>query len=460
MEKQNTAESFQNLPVTKAILVNALPAMAAMIMVLIYNLADTFFIGQTHNDILVASVSLATPVFLIFMSVGTVFGMGGTSAISRALGEGKKEYASRICAFCMWGCVAAGLVISGLFLTFMDELLALIGASEQTLEYAREYLTIVSLCGPFVLIANCFNNIIRAEGKSAMAMSGQLVGNLVNVILDPIMILGFGWGIAGAAWATVAGNVIGALIYIGFYLSGKSMLSVNIRLASGKDHVFTEVMAIGIPASLNTILMSVSQIIVNSLMAGYGDLSLAGIGVAMKVTMITGMICIGFGQGIQPLLGYCVGAGLWPRFKEVMKKSSLIGLCLSLAMTLFCFIFTRQLVCLFLTDPEAIQYGVLFVRILLSTSSLFGLFYVYANALQAMGCAGASLIVNVSRQGLIYIPALFILRYIMGQTGLVWAQPLADVLSTVLVFWLYSRNVRRMERKSSMEDPVLASQAG
>ena len=162
--------------------------MAAMLMVLIYNLADTFFIGQTHNDILLAAVSLATPVFLIFMAVGTVFGMGGTSVISRALGEGRTEYAKKVCSFCMWGCIVVGITISALFLIFMDSILALVGASADTWEPAKTYLAIVAFGGPFVLISNCYSNVIRAGGNSTQAMTGQLLGNLVNVVLDPIMI--------------------------------------------------------------------------------------------------------------------------------------------------------------------------------------------------------------------------------------------------------------------------------
>ena len=165
----DTLNVFEKTPVSGAVLKNAIPAMAAMLMVLIYNLADTFFIGQTHDDLQVAAVSLATPVFLIFMAVGTIFGIGGTSVISRALGEGRKDYAKKVCAFCMWSCVAVGIVMSLLFLLFMDRLLALVGASADTWDYARTYLTIVSLSGPFVLIANCYSNVIRAEGQSGRA---------------------------------------------------------------------------------------------------------------------------------------------------------------------------------------------------------------------------------------------------------------------------------------------------
>ena len=280
MDGKKTVEIFAKAPVPTAVLKNAVPAMAAMLMVLIYNLADTFFIGQTHDDLQVAAVSLATPVFLIFMAVGTIFGIGGTSVISRAMGEGRPDYAKKVCSFCMWSCVAVGLVMSALFLIFMDQILMLMVASPDTWDFARTYLTIVSLSGPFVLIANCYSNVIRAEGQSGRAMMGQLLGNLLNVILDPIMILAFGWEIAGAAIATVIGNVVGACYYLIYFLRGKSTLSVHPRNFQMGDKVCTGVLAIGIPASLGSIMMSVSQILVNARMTAYGDMAVAGIGVA------------------------------------------------------------------------------------------------------------------------------------------------------------------------------------
>ena len=215
MENKKTMELFSNAPISQAVLKNALPAMVAMLMVLVYNLADTFFIGQTHDALQVAAVSLATPVFLIFMTLGTTFGIGGTSVISRALGEGKTEYAKKVCSFCMWGCVIVGVVMSACMIILIEPILSLVGASADTWNLAKTYLMIVVCCGPFVLISNCYSNVVRTEGESAKAMMGTLVGNLLNVILDPILILGFGWNIAGAAIATVIGNVIGAIYYFG-----------------------------------------------------------------------------------------------------------------------------------------------------------------------------------------------------------------------------------------------------
>lgn len=443
MKREKSLDVFSMMPVPQAVIKNAIPAMVAMLMVLIYNLADTFFIGQTHNAYQVAAVSLATPVFLMFMAVGTIFGIGGTSVISRAMGEGKTEYAKKVCSFCMWACVGVGIIMSILFLLFMDSILLLVGASEDTWEYAQSYLTIVSCSGVFVLISNCYSNILRAEGQATKAMIGQIIGNLLNIVLDPVLILGFGWNITGAAIATVIGNVMAAGYYIAYFLRGKSTLSIRVRDFSVKDKICSSVLVIGIPASLASVLMSISQIIMNGLMAGYGDMAIAGIGVAMKVTMITGMIAMGIGQGIQPLLGYCVGAKTWERYKKIMRFSVWFAFFLGLIMTVICYIFTNQIVSVFLTEQSAFDYAVQFARILLSTSTLFGVFYVLTNALQAMGAAVSSLIINLSRQGIIYIPALFILKAVLGVTGLVWAQPVADLLSIGLAVGLYAMTFRK-----------------
>lgn len=448
MENKKTLEMFTTMPVPKAVVKNATPAMTAMIMVLIYNLADTFFVGQTNDALQVAAVSIVTPVFLIFMAVGTVFGIGGTSIISRAMGEGRKEYARKVSAFCMWSCVIVGVIMSALFLIFMEQILSLVGTSSGTWEYAKSYLTIVSFCGPFVLIGNCYSNILRAEGQATKAMMGMLLGNLLNVILDPIMILSFGWGITGAAIATVIGNIVGAMYYILYFLRGKSTLSISIRDFTVKDKVCSGVLSIGIPASLGSLLMSVSSIIMNNQMVAYGDMAVAGVGVAMKILRVTGMLCIGLGQGVQPLLGYCVGAKTWERFKQIMKVSLLFALLLGCSLTGLCYLFTNQLVHAFLTETNAFGYGVQFTKILLTTSTLFGIFYVIVNAIQAMGAAVSSLIINLSRQGIIYIPALFILKSLFGAVGLVWAQPVADILSIGLAVLLYFATIKKMMQQA------------
>lgn len=275
------------------------------------------------------------------------------------------------------------------------------------------------------------------HGTCLIRLNAQMANTVIWGYVNPILILGLGWNVAGAAIATAVSNLVSAAYYIGYFKFGNSMLSIRLKDFSVKDNILKSVLAIGIPAALGDVLMSVSNIILNGQMARYGDMAVAGIGVAMKVTMMTGMICIGFGQGVQPLFGYCVGAKNWKRYKKSLRFSVIFGLALSTFMTVVCYLFDRQIVSAFLSEPEALSYGIEFSRILLTTSFLFGMFYVLSNALQAMGAATASLIINMSRQGLIYIPAVFILQAVMGMEGLLWAQPVADVLSVALVVVLY-----------------------
>ena len=433
-----TQQIFRDAPVPKAVLYNAVPSIVSMLMVLVYNLADTFFIGQTKNPLMVAAVSVSTPVFLLFMAIGMLFGIGGTSLISRMLGEGKKETAKHISSFCFWTGIVVGIVSMVAVMAFAEPICRGIGASNDTIGYASEYLRIVALGIPFLILGNMLSNIIRAEGQATIAMMGMIIGNLVNIVLDPVMILGFGWNVAGAAIATVLGNVFSAIIYIWHLMSRKTMLSVNPRMYGARGHIASGVFAIGIPASLNSILMSVSNIVINSFMAKHGDLALAGLGVAMKVNMIAVMLLIGVGTGIQPLLGYCYGAGNIKRYNSVLKFSLGFAFCLSMAMSAICYLGAAPLARAFLDNDEAFSYAFSFSRILITSGPILGLLFVFMNAIQSMGAAIPALILSVSRQGIIYIPILLIISTVNNTpTNLAMTQPLTDYCAVVLAFVLF-----------------------
>ncbi len=443
---ERSLERYSKMSVSKAVMLNALPAVAAMLMTLIYNLADTFFIGKTNDAYQVAAVSLATPVFLIFMAVGTIFGMGGTSVISRAIGEGKVDYAKKVNSFCMWCCIGIGVILTIVLLLFMDQILTLIGASEDTWDYTKRYLTIVSFSGMFALLSSCYSNVLRAEGESNKAMVGQVLGNLTNMILDAVFIMGLQWEITGCALATLIGEIVGACYYLFYYISGKSNLGAGIKNFSTKNGIPGAVFSIGIPAALGSLLMSVSQIIMNAEMAEYGDMAVAGIGVAMKVVMITGMISMGIGQGIQALLGFCVGSKNWDRFKKYLGFGLAFATIIGVVLTILCYLFTEEIVGMFLTNEAAYDLALQFSRILLCTGPIFGIFYCLTNALQAMGASVPSLIISISRQGIVYIPALLILGSLFGATGLAWAQPIADVISIIMAAIMFIVTFRKMRR--------------
>ena len=430
-------QKLDGMPASKAVLSNVLPAMIGMIMALVYNMADLFFIGKTGDPLQTAAISLATPIFLIFMSAGNIFGIGGASIISRSLGAGNKKLVSKISSFCFWSVIAIGIILTGIMLFNMDAIVQALGASPSVAPMVNEYLSIFSISGVFVLISSCFSGLVRAEGNAAKSMMGMLIGNVVNIILDPIFILGFDLGVQGAALATLIGNVCGAVYYFIYLFRKNTLLSINIKNFTMSEGIFKNVMLIGIPASLASILMSVSQILVNGKMAEYGDLAVAGIGVGMRVTMITSMICIGIGMGVQPLLGYAIGAKNHKRYKELFNFAMAFALSISGVLTVLCYLGLEQIVGSFVTDPAAFEYAYKFSQILLSTAILFGVLNVIVNALQAAGAATASLIVNVSRQGLVFIPLVYILGGTLGIYGIVMAQPIADITAITIAIILY-----------------------
>lgn len=445
--RKMSLEEFNTMPVRAAVSRNAIPAMCTMLLFLVYNLADTFFIGMTHDPLQLAAISLTTPLFTMFSAISNIFGMGGTSVISRAMGEKRTEYSKRVSSFCMWTATAIGIILAAILFIFAKPILNVLGASQDTLQLAYSYLAIVAFSGPFSMISGTFSKILTSEGQPKKAMIGISAGNLLNIILDPIFILGFHWDVAGAALATLISNVVAAGYYLWYFLSRQPSLSIHVKDYSIKDKICSSVLAIGIPAALGSMIMGISVMVVNSLMSGYGDMALAGSGVATKVTMVTGMLCIGFGQGIQPLLGYCVGAKDWKRYKETFRFSLLFSFIISVIMTGLCYIFTGQIVGAFLTDSNAYDYAFGFSRILLTTSALFGIYYVFQSSLQAMGAAVPALIINISRQGLIYIPLLYVMNSILEVNGLLWAQPVADILSLILAIILYFISYRKKVRQ-------------
>lgn len=443
-KNDKTVEIFENAPIPKAVFVNIIPSIVSMLMVLVYNLADTFFIGQTKNAYMVAAVSLATPAFLFFMAVGMLFGIGGTSLISRMLGQGKTQDARHACSFCFWTGTVIGVIGMVVILLAIDPVSALVGATPATEEYVKQYLMIVAVGVPFLVISNTFSSIIRAEGKANMAMMGMILGNVANIILDPVMILLFGWNVAGAAVATVIGNVLSAVFYIAHFMTKGTILTISPKEYRAAGKIATGVMAIGIPASLNSILMSTSNVLVNKLMTVHGDMAVAGLGVAMKVNMVAVMLLIGVGTGIQPLLGYNFGAGNRKRFLGVLRFSLILAVAMSILMSVICYLGAGPMVNAFLEEPDAYSFGMDFARKLIISGPVLGILFVMINTIQSMGAAIPSLILSISRQGLLYIPVLFLFNAIFHSADmLVMAQPVTDYLATALSIVLMIVSYRR-----------------
>ncbi len=450
MDQNNKAlpiESFNKDSIPKIVIKNSIPALIAMVMVIVYNLADLFFLGFTDNDFQVTAVTLASPLFMIFMSLGTLFGVGGTAVISKALGEGNREFAKKTCSFCMWSCVAVGALIMAVLWIFLEDISRKLGAGEDSLKLTEDYLRIVVGCGIFSMISNCFSSIIRTEGQSMKAMVGTLIGNLLNVVLDLLFILVFKWGVVGAAVATVIGNAVAAGYYILYFIKGKSALSISPKYFSMNKKIVVGVFSVGLSASIANLLSSVTSIFVDAQFSAYenGELLVAGYGVSAKIIMLVTLMGIGIGSGVQPFIGYCYGSKNIERLKSGVKFTFWFGTAFCAVIAAICYLLAVPINRIFLSNPISYEAGICYTRILMTTGWLVGPFIICQNALQAMSAAIRSFLSTVIRQIVIFVPAVLILKMLIGELGLIWAQPVTDVLSLIVVLIMLTRKIKTIK---------------
>ena len=440
---------FESDPIPRAVAKLAIPTVASMLVAVIYNMVDTFFVGKLGDPNQVAAVSIATPVFLFLMAAGNMFGMGGSSFISRALGEKKLDKVRHISSFCFYGSIAIGLIGAVLFLGGMKTILALIGSSDATAPFAKDYLSYIAYGAPLVVLSTAYSNLVRGEGAANTAMIGMMSGTVANIILDPIMILTLKMGVSGAAIATVIGNGVSLAIYLVHICSKKSLLSVNIKDFRIGERIATSVIAIGLPASLNNILMSLSNIVMNNFLSKYGDIPVASMGVAMKANMLVVFLQIGVAAGVQPLIGYCYGAKNFKRMKGSMRFAMLVNLVIGCLMTTVYFFFSRNIISMFISDANVIDTGNTMLRALMISAPVLGVLFIFNFSFQAMGKALQALALSVSRQGFVFLPMLFIGRAIAGLNGLIYAQPVADLVSifiAVSMFLVINKSFNTTER--------------
>ncbi len=445
-------ELFEHAPISKAVTVMAVPTIITMLVVVIYNMADTFFIGQTNDAMQVAAVSLSTPVFMLFMALGNLFGIGGSSAISRALGAGQEERAKHISSFCAYAALGAGVLFMLIFLIGMNGILALIGASENTIGYARTYLSYVAFGGPFIMFGTAFGHMLRGEGAAKQSMAGNLIGTVTNIVLDPILILWAGMGVAGAAIATVIGNMAACCFYLHYLLRGKSVLSIHPKDFRAGEGIALGVMAIGIPASLNNILMSCSNIVYNKQLVGYGDTPVAAMGVAMKTNMLVVLLQIGLCSGIQPLIGYNYGAGNTKRLKQVFRFTGMCAVALGTLLTLLMVVAREPIIRAFIDDAAVIEQGIKMMIALQLSGPVIGILFLCINTLQGMGKAIPSLVLTICRQGLVFVPMILILNAVFGLDGIIYAQPVADYISIAVAVTICLTILRKQEAAHAKEE--------
>ena len=440
-------------PILKSLLLFALPIMASRVFQQIYNTMDTLIVGYTLGDSSIAAMGACSSIYE--MMTGFTFGVGNGLAIvtARCFGRQETDRMKKSVASCIVIGVAVTLVVTILATIFMHPLLRLLKTPAEILEESYSYISILSIF-LFVMFAyNLCSGLLRAIGNSFMPLVFLIFSSLVNIVLDLLFIRTFGMGVRGAAIATVIGNILSAVFYVSHLLSKKSQLSIRLQDYKAGDKIAGSVFAIGIPASLNSVLMSVSNIFINNLMAHYGDMAVAGLGVAMKVNMIVVMLLIGLGTGIQPLLGYCFGAGNRKRYFAVLKFSILLAFVLSAIMTCVCYFGADGLVSAFLEDADAYDFGFQFSRIYILSGPILGQLFVFINAIQSTGAALPSLILSISRQGLLYLPILFIINATTDSARLLaLAQPVTDYLATALAIILFVITCKKyFPKKSSIE---------
>lgn len=461
-KKNDNTLIFSEYKIPRAVAVLAIPSMLGMLINIIYNLADTFFVGQTGDSNQVAAVSVAMPVFLFFLALGNLFGVGGCAFISRSLGEGKREKIKSISSFCIYSGLAISVVVAAGFIIFRRPLLYMVGASDNTIDFAGDYLFWVALGAPFVTLSIIACNLVRGEGAAKESMIGMVIGQIVNIIFDPIFILkagdsllgiplvfGFNMGVAGAAIATVLGNVVSVLYFVIYFIRGKSILSITPKRFSIKHGIPKGVISVGVPASLNNLLMSLSNIVINMFLSSYGDYAVAAMGVAMKANLLVVMLQIGLAQGIQPLIGYCYGARNYPRMKKTIYFGSVCNIIIGATVTLFYVLFRRDIIAMFIDNAQVIEYGIKMLTALMVPGVAIGIMFVINNAFQAMGKGLQSLILAAGRQGLVYLPMLFIMDNFFGLEGIIWAQPIADFCCIVLSIAMFAGILKKLSEKTA-----------
>ncbi len=446
-------ELFEKAPVPKAYLTLAFPVVLSMMVTLVYNMVDTWFIALTGNTSLVAGISLAAPIFTMLIAFGDIFGLGGSSLISRLFGEKKYAEARQISAFCFWAAFVFGLIVTAVLLLFRSPILAALGADSSTLEYASAYYTWISIGAVAVVVELVPSNILRTEGLAKQTMIGSMLGTVANIILDPIFIFVLGLGAAGAAMATVLGH----LLSIGYYIHAVKKISTRLSVSpsdmrlKGKlpsSSMVRWILVIGIPASITNLMQSFMLMITNKSLLAYGTDRVAAMGIAMKVNMITSMVLVGFAFGGQPLVGYNYGAHNTKRLKEILKFAYGFMAAVAAVLSILVCLSAPQLIRFFMDDADIVAYGTQMLRFQQMGMIFMAVCLVSTCVCQSVGNAFGAFLLSISRQGVIYAVVLTVLSHALGYTGVIASQAVSDLLTAVLAGFLMLRFLSKLSKKS------------
>lgn len=451
----NKRELFEKTPVPKALATLAIPTIISQLITMIYNLADTFFIGLANNASQTAASSVCFTLVFMMGCLSNLFGVGGGSLISRLLGEKKDKDAKSVSAFAFWGTVVISAAYSLLTLAFMDPLLYAIGATDTSLVYARDYaFWVVVIGGIPSTVGMTLSHLLRSEGYAKHASIGLGIGGVLNVILDPVFmfwILSPGNETKGAAIATMISNAVTVLYFLIVYyvIKNRTVLSISLKKAKLQKHYVKSVFAVGFPSALGSFLACLSNMVVNNLAGGYsesyGDVPTAAIGIAKKIDMLPMNVGMGLCQGMMPLVAYNFASGDRQRMRAFSRAARVAGMGFAGVCILLFQLFAPQIVSVFNGDAAVVEMGTVFLRVLCLAVPLMIFNVQISFTFQAMGMGKESLILSSLRQGVVNIPLLFVMNSLFQLEGIVWTQLISDIITAVISYVVYLRAIKRLD---------------
>ncbi len=441
MRKQLTSEEiFRTMTVSQAVRTMAVPAVISQLIVLIYNLADTFFIGQTNNPYMVAGVSLILPLFNVSLAIGSMFGAGGGALLPKLLALEQREEGSRVAAFCIRCGLLTALVFSVLVLALMHPLLSLLGSGPNTYSYARTYVLMVLVIGGIpTIVSNVLSNLLRSLSLSREAGIGVALGGVLNIVLDPLfmfVLLPAGNEVLGVGIATLLSNIVSCLYCLAVFCRQQKEIPVNLLAHAPEKancfHVFT----IGFPGTVGALLFDLDYMVLGRLTAAYGDVALAAIGIVLKAERFPQQVGIGLCQSMVPLIAYSMALKDYQRIREIMACILRTGLIIALVSITLYELFPRQIIRFFIEDPDTLMIGTNFLRIRSMAACIMFFCFFVVFLFQGFGNGRVSFWLAVIRWVGLNIPMLFLLRHFLGMYGLVWSQVVSDLI-TILISYLF-----------------------
>ena len=451
MEKNNKIELFENKPVPAALATMTIPTIVSQLITLIYNIADTWFIGQTDNPYMVAAASLTATIFLMTTAIANLFGAGGGNLVVRLLGSKQEEEARKVASLSLVMAAGSALCFSLLCLIFMNPMLRMLGASDNTIGYARQYLMFVVVIGTLpTVISHTMSFMLRNIGYSREAAFGLGFGGILNVILDPIfmfVLLPDGYQVVGAAVATLLSNIAAMVYYILVYLrvQKNTILALPHNIERIQKSSMRSIFSVGLPAALSLLLYDLTNMVINMLSASHGDIELAAIGIVLKVERLPLNIGVGICLGMMPLIGYNYAAKNFKRMKEFFVASRFAGVVIALVCVLLYRIFASNIMQAFIADVDTVTFGTEFLKVRCFATPVMFLSFHMVHFMQAVDRGKISFYLAVIRQIFLNIPILFVLNYFFGMTGIIWTQVTADFLNVVISYIIYSRESGRFE---------------